>query len=86
MIKMNMKEMRMRKKEMRIIMVGKRGPWQGKRDDNDDDDDDEVRGGPLFTYGYNIRTNKTLARSEAVNSVPTIFLFRRAENTTLLRN
>ena len=56
--------------------MGKRGAWAGERDA---DDDDEVRGGPLSTYGYNIRTDKTLARSEAVNSVPTIFPFRRAE-------
>ena len=32
----------------------------------DDDDDVEVRGGSLFTGGYNIRTNKALTRSEAV--------------------
>lgn len=75
MIKMNMKELRMMKEsEKENIMAGKGGPWQVRN---------EAGSGTLYIW-LKYKDQQTLTRLEAVNSVPTIFPFRRTENATLL--
>ena len=57
-------------------MAGKGGPWQVRG---------EAGSGTLHIW-LKYKDQQTLTRSDAVNSVPTIFSFRRAENATLLHD